>query len=226
VGETAADHLGGNLGLTYATFLLTDLLVLALAVQFAVRRYVPVVYWVAVVLISVVGTLVTDDLTDTLGVPLAISTAVFTVLLAGTFAVWFAAERTLSIHTIVTPRREGFYWLAILCTFALGTAAGGLVAEQWSLGYVATGLLFGAAIAVVAVGWRLGLNPVVAFWIAYVLSRPLGASIGDLASQPRSHGGLGLGTTDTSLLFLVAISLLVAFLSVTKRDVTEVNEPS
>jgi len=227
VGETAADYLNGTLGLglTNTSYLMTGLLVVALAVQFAVRRYVPTVYWVAVVLISVVGTLITDNLTDNLGVPLPESTAVFAVLLAGTFAAWFAVERTLSIHTIFTRRREGFYWLTILFTFALGTAAGDLVAEQLSLGYGVAGVIFGAAIAAVTVAWwKLGLNPIVAFWISYVLTRPLGASLGDLTSQPQSHGGLGLGTTDTSVLFLTGILVLVGYLSVTRRDVAEVRE--
>jgi uncharacterized membrane-anchored protein len=224
VGETAADYLNGNLGLglTYTSYLMSGLLAVALAIQFAVRRYVPTVYWVAVVLISVVGTLITDNLTDNLGVALPVSTAVFAVLLAGTFAAWFARERTLSIHTIVTRRREGFYWLAILFTFALGTAAGDLVAEQMNLGYGVAGVIFGALIAAVTLAWwKLHLDPVLAFWIGYVLTRPLGASIGDLTSQPHRNGGLGLGTTDTSLLFLVAILGLVGYLSVTGRDRTE-----
>ncbi len=228
VGETAADYLNGNLGLglTYTSYLMTGLLVVALAVQFGVRRYVPTVYWIAVVLISVVGTLITDNLTDNLGVPLPVSTAVFAVLLAGTFAAWFAVERTLSIHTIFTRRREGFYWLTILFTFALGTAAGDLVAEQMNTGYGLAAVIFGGLIALVTFAWwKLDLNPILAFWVAYVLTRPLGASIGDLTSQPHSNGGLGLGTTNTSLLFLVAILTLVSYLSITRRDATEERRP-
>ena len=224
VGETAADYLNSTLGLglTYTSYLMTGLLVVALALQFAVRRYLPPVYWVAVVLISVVGTLITDNLSDVLGVPLPISTAVFALLLALTFAAWFGAEGTLSIHTIFTGRREGFYWLTILFTFALGTAAGDLVSEQMSLGYAGAGILFGGLIALVTLAWwKLNLHPIPAFWISYVLTRPLGASIGDLTSQTRGDGGMGLGTTDTSYIFLALILGLVVYLTITRRDVIE-----
>jgi uncharacterized membrane-anchored protein len=197
------------------------LFIVVLGIQFRTPRYVPGVYWLTVVLISVVGTLVTDTLTDNLGVPLPVSTAVLAALLAGTFLAWYADEQTLSIHTIFTRRREGFYWLAILLTFALGTAAGNLVAEQMRLGYGVAGVIFGGVIAAVALAWwRLGLHPILAFWITYVLTQPLGASIGDLTSESPSNGGLGLGTTGTSTLFLVVILALVSFLSFTKRDST------
>jgi uncharacterized membrane-anchored protein len=224
VGQSAADYLGRSLGLglTYASYLMAGLLVIALAVQFSVRRYVPTVYWVVVVLLSVVGALLTDNLTDEVGLPLPISAALLLLLLAGTFATWFAVEKTLSIHTICTPRREVFYWLTILLTFALGTAAGDLVEEELSHGYLLTSAVIGAVlVAVVLVWWKLGLHPVVAFWVGYVLTRPLGASIGELTAQSPSHGGLGLGTTETSLLFLTGILALVSYLSVTRRDVTE-----
>ena len=224
VGETAADYLNGTLGfgLTNTSYVMTVLLVVALAVQLAIRRYQPPAYWIAVVLISVVGTLITDNLTDNLGVPLELSTVVFAVALVITFAVWFAVERTLSIHTIHTRRREGFYWLTILVTFALGTAAGDLVAEQMNLGYAVAGGIFAALIVAITVAWwKLGLDPILAFWLAYVLTRPLGASIGDLASQSHADGGLGLGTTGTSALFLGLILALVTYLTVTRRDQTE-----
>jgi uncharacterized membrane-anchored protein len=224
VGETAADNLDSrlNLGLTGTTYVMGTLLVACLIVQFRARRYVPGVYWLAVVLISIVGTLITDNLTDNLGVPLTTSTIVFAAALAVTFAAWYASERTLSIHTICTTRREAFYWLAILSTFALGTAAGDLVAEQYGIGYLASLLLFGGAIAVIALAhFRLGLNAVLAFWLAYILTRPLGASLGDYLSQPRADGGLGLGSTGTSVLFLSLILGLVAFLTITRRDATQ-----
>ena len=151
-------------------------------------------------LISIVGTLITDNLTDNFGVSLVTTTIVFAVLLAATFAVWYASERTLSIHTIVTTRREAFYWLAVLFTFALGTAAGDLTAERLAVGYWQSALLFGGLIAAVYVAHvRFALNAILAFWIAYILTRPLGASIGDYLSQPRADGGLGLGTTVTSV---------------------------
>ncbi len=225
VGETASDYLAGNLnlGLTKTTFITGALLIVVLVAQFRLRRYVAGVYWLGIVLISVVGTQITDNLTDNLGVSLVITTIVFSVALAIVFAVWYASERTLSIHTIYTTKREGFYWLAVLFTFALGTAAGDLIAERLAVGYAWSLVLFAAAIAVVAaLHFRFGLNAVAAFWIAYILTRPLGASTGDLLSQARHDGGLGLGTTVTSLIFLVAILVVVTFLSVTKRDVTEI----
>jgi uncharacterized membrane-anchored protein len=221
VGETAADYLNDTLGfgLSNTSLMMTGLLVLALVVQFRARGYVPAVYWTSVVLISVVGTLITDNLTDNLGVSLWLSTGVFAVALAGTFGAWFVCEKTLSIHSIFTRRRESFYWLTVLFTFALGTAAGDLFAEQMNFGYGPSVLIFAAMIAVVTSAWaRLGLNAVTAFWAAYILTRPLGASIGDFTSQPTSHGGLGLGTTGTSFIFLAAILALVAFLTLTKVD--------
>jgi uncharacterized membrane-anchored protein len=227
VGETAADFLNDTLGfgLTNTTYVMSAVLADALVFQFRLRRYVPGVYWLAVVLISIVGTLITDNLTDNFGVSLVTTTVVFSVLLAATFGVWYASERTLSIHTIVTTRREGFYWLAVLFTFALGTAAGDLTAERLAVGYWQSALLFGGLIAVVYVAHvRFALNAILAFWIAYILTRPLGASIGDFLSQPRADGGLGLGTTVTSVVFLLTILVVVVFLTITKRDMIE-SEP-
>ncbi|MGI8511059.1 MAG: COG4705 family protein [Solirubrobacteraceae bacterium] len=224
VGETAADYLNVNLGfgLTNTTYVVSGVLAIALIFQFRLRRYVPPVYWLAVVLISVVGTLITDNMVDNLGVALTTSTTVFAVALAVTFAAWYTSERTLSIHTIVTTKREAFYWLTVLFTFALGTAAGDLLAEKVNLGYWKSALVFGAAIGVVAFAhYVLRLNAILAFWLAYILTRPLGASIGDYLSQSRKDGGLALGTTGTSVLFLLAISGVVAYLTITKRDRTE-----
>ncbi len=221
VGETAADFLNENLGLglTRTSAVMAALLVLALVFQFSAKRYVPGVYWLAVVLISVVGTLVSDNLTDNLGVALEATTLVFGALLAATFVAWYACERTLSIHTISTLRREAFYWLAILFTFALGTAAGDLVAERLDVGYAVSAILFGGLIAIVTVTHlRLRLGAVPAFWIAYVLTRPFGASIGDYLSQSQDDGGLGLGTVTTSGLFLATILCLVVYLSITRKD--------
>jgi uncharacterized membrane-anchored protein len=220
VGETFADFLSGlGLGLGGTTVVMTVVFLAVLAWQFRTRRYVPGVYWLTVVLISVVGTLVTDNLTDALGVPLEVSTAVFAVALAATFAAWYALEHTLSIHSIVTVRREAFYWLAILFTFALGTAAGDLVDERFGVGYWPTALIVALLIAAIAVSHLVfKANAVLTFWIAYVLTRPLGASLGDGLSQPRDDGGLGLGTTWTSLLFLATILAVVGYLAVTKRD--------
>jgi uncharacterized membrane-anchored protein len=217
MGETAADYLAVNLGLglTATSAIMAGLLAGALVLQFGQKRYVPWIYWLAVVLISVVGTLVTDNLVDNLGVQLTTTTAVFTVALAVTFAVWWRAERTLSIHSIFTDRREAFYWLAILFTFALGTAAGDLVAEHYGLGYFSTGVLFGMIILSLAFGYFfLGLDPILGFWLVYIFTRPLGASFGDYLSQPGDYGGLGLGTVITSVMFLAAISATVIYMTV------------
>src|SRR4051794_35447325 len=226
VGETAADYLNDNLGfgLTNTTYVSGALLIVLLAGQFRLRRYVPGVYWAAVVVISVFGTLITDNMTDAHNVPLTTSTPIFAAILAVVFAVWFAVERTLSIHSIVTTRRESFYWLAILFTFSLGTAAGDLVAEKFSIGYGPSIAIWGGAIALIAAARFLAkANAVATFWLAYILTRPLGASIGDFMSQhSHKYGGLGLGTTGTSYIFLGCILALVVFLSITRRDATEV----
>jgi uncharacterized membrane-anchored protein len=225
VGETASDYLATNLnlGLTKTTFITGAFLLAVLAVQFGARKYVPGVYWLGIVLISVVGTQITDNLTDNFGVSLVTTTIVFSVVLAVVFAGWFASEGTLSIHTIYTTRREAWYWLAVLFTFALGTAAGDLTAERLNVGYAWSAVLFAAVIGAVAVAhYRFALNAVAAFWIAYILTRPLGASLGDLLSQARADGGLGVGTTATSLIFLAAILVVVVFLSITRRDVAEI----
>jgi uncharacterized membrane-anchored protein len=229
VGETAADYLNDTLGfgLTKTSYVMSAVLIVALAFQFGTRRYRPGIYWLAVVLISIVGTLISDNLVDNYGVPLETTTIVFSIALAATFAVWYAFERTLSIHTIYTTRREAFYWLAVLFTFCLGTSAGDLMSEQFALGYLLSVGIFAAMIAAVVVA-HLGfkMNAILSFWIAYILTRPLGASIGDYMSQKHVDGGLGLGTTGTSFIFLATILALVVYLSVTKKDVipTEAHE--
>ena len=220
VGETAADFLNADLGfgLTATSVVVGVLLAAALFVQMRARRYLPSIYWVAVVLISVAGTLITDNITDSFGVPLQLTTIVFAVALAATFAAWYAFERTLSIHTIFTRRREACYWLAILFTFALGTAAGDLLAETMQLGYLASAGIFGGAIVLVtAAYYGMRLNAILAFWAAYVLTRPFGASLGDLLSQPGSHGGMGLGTVLTSGVFLSVILGLVVWMTAGQR---------
>jgi uncharacterized membrane-anchored protein len=215
VGETGADYLAVHVGLGVAITngVMLALLIMALLLQLSARQYVPWRYWVTVVLVSVVGTQITDFLTDKLDISLYVSTAVFTVILAAVFAIWYAMERTLSIHTIVTTRRELFYWAAILFTFALGTAAGDLATEALMMGFNLGVLAFGALIAAVTVAYYLGANAVLTFWIAYILTRPLGASLGDLLSQSRPNGGLGFGTIHTSVVFLLVIASLVTFVS-------------
>ena len=221
VGETAADFLNINLnlGLTGTSVVTGVLLVIALIFQFRASKYIPSIYWLTVALVSVFGTLVTDNLTDKVGLPLEVSTIIFGILLAVTFGVWYLNEKTLSIHSIYTRKREAFYWLTILFTFALGTASGDLMAEGLGLGYVTTGLIVAGVIAATAVAWRLRLNSVLAFWIIYIMTRPLGASIGDFLSQARSHGGLGLGATLTSVIFVAGILAIVTYLSLSKEDV-------
>ena len=228
VGESFADYINATLGfgLTNTTVVFSVALVVVLVAQFRLDRYVPAVYWLAVVLISVVGTLLTDNLTDGQGVPLALSTSAFAVLLAAVFGIWYARERTLSIHTIVTTPREAFYWLTVLVTFALGTAAGDWTLELtgWSPG--AAVLLPLGLIAAVTVAWKLGAGPVLCFWLAYILTRPLGANIGDYLGSPSQDGGLGLGTLWTSVLFLGTILAVVVYLTVTRKDRTEEIEPT
>ena len=224
VGESFADYINETLGfgLTNTTVVFTVALVAVLVAQFRADRYVPGIYWLAVVLISVVGTLLTDNLTDARAVPLWISTTVFAILLAAVFAAWYARERTLSIHSITTTPREGWYWLVVLVTFALGTAVGDWTLELtgWSPG---TSILLPAGlILAVLAAWKVGMGPVLSFWLAYILTRPLGANIGDFLASPHTDGGLGLGTLWTSVLFLSTILATVVYLSVTRVDRIEV----
>ena len=221
VGETFADFLNVNLnfGLTGTSIAMGVLLIIALFFQFRAKKYVPVIYWIAVVFISVFGTLVTDNLTDKMSVSLETSTIVFSILLLVTFFLWYAKEKTLSIHSIYTRRREVFYWITILFTFALGTASGDLMAESLGLGYLVTGIIVAVVIAVVVVAQKLKLNPVLSFWIIYIMTRPLGASVGDLLSQQTKFGGLGLGATLTSAIFLVGIAGIVIYFTLSKRNV-------
>ena len=219
VGETAADFLSTTLGmgLTVTSYIMGALFVAALLMQLRTRRYVPASYWLVVVLISVVGTLISDNLVDNLGVQLTTTTTVFSAALLATFACWYLSERTLSVHTIYTLRRELFYWATILFTFSLGTSAGDLVAERLAVGYGPSVLMFGGLIGLVYLAYRCGLNAILAFWVAYILTRPLGASMGDLLSQPVKDGGVGLGTIVTSALFLAVIAAMVAHLTIAMR---------
>jgi uncharacterized membrane-anchored protein len=230
VGETGADYLAVHVGLGT---LVTDavmlcLLVISLLLQLRASKYIPWRYWLTVVLVSIVGTQITDFLSDKLNLSLYFSTAVFAVALAATFGIWYAVERTLSIHTIFTRRRELFYWTAILFTFALGTAAGDLATEALQLGFQLGFVVFGVLIALTTLAFYMGGNPILTFWVAYVLTRPLGASLGDLLSQSRAYGGMGVGTIDTSIVFLTTIVALVGWLSLpgntTRASVEPVSE--
>jgi uncharacterized membrane-anchored protein len=223
VGETFADYVNETLGfgLTNTTLMFSAALIITLIAQFRLNRYVPAVYWLAVVLISVVGTLLTDNLTDGHHVPLALSTTVFAVLLCVVFGLWYLRERTLSIHTINTTPREAWYWLTVLVTFALGTAAGDWTIELTNFTPGKAVLLPVGLIALVFVLWRLGAGPVLSFWLAYILTRPLGANIGDFLGSSKADGGVGLGTAVTSYVFLGIIVAVVGYLTVSKVDRTE-----
>jgi uncharacterized membrane-anchored protein len=222
VGETFADYLNSTLGfgLNGTTVITVIVLVIALFFQFRATTYKPALYWLVVVLISIAGTLFTDNLTDNLNVSLLTSSIVFALCLGATFLTWYRSEKTLAIHSIHTNKREAFYWLTILFTFALGTATGDLVAERFNLGYEISFFIFAGIIATMSLLWKFNVvNHVFAFWTIYVITRPLGASIGDQMSQnDPKYGGWGLGTTKTSAIFLTAILFLVIYLVRSKKD--------
>ncbi len=222
VGETFADYLNNTLGfgLNGTTLATIAALIVVLGLQFKSATYKPVLYWLVVVLISIAGTLFTDNLTDNFNVSLLLSSLIWGLLLALTFLFWYLSERTLSIHSIYTNKREAFYWLTILFTFALGTGVGDLIAERFNLGYGISFFIFAGIIVVLSLLWRFNvINHVFAFWAVYVVTRPLGAAIGDqMAQNDPKYGGWGLGTTNTSYIFLSAILALVIYLVVTKKD--------
>jgi uncharacterized membrane-anchored protein len=221
VGESFADWISTTvgLGLSVTALILTVALGVVLGFQLVLDRYVPIIYWLTVVVLSITGTLYSDLLTDMLRVPLAITTGVFAATLAVVFVVWYVRERTLSIHSVVTTPRELFYWLAVLLTFALGTAAGDWTLQLTGWGPGTSVLLPAGLIASIAIGWRTGGNPVLSFWLAYILTRPLGANLGDWLASPLTNHGLGWGTTITSALFLAAILATVCYLMVSRSDV-------
>ena len=226
VGETAADYLSETLklGLTGTSYVMSGILLIVLIIQFKCKRYIPAIFWLAVVLLSVVGTLISDNLVDNLGVSLTTTTLLFGLAFIIVFVIWYFSERTLSVDNINTTKKEFFYWLAILFTFALGTSAGDLISESSGLGYFYAALLFAGIILVIFIVHKFfKLNTILAFWIAYILTRPLGASLGDLLSQPVKEGGLGLGTTLTSILFLSIILILVTYLSLGRKNNTHLH---
>jgi len=216
VGETAADFLAFNLhmGLTNTSFLMGALLLIFLVLQIKGKQYIPTIYWTTVVLISIVGTLITDDLVENFGVSLQTTTIMFSLLLIFTFIFWKISEKSLSVHSIFTRKRELFYWTAILFTFALGTAAGDLISEQMHFGYLLSLILFSSVIIVIMIAYNLfKLDAVFSFWGAYILTRPLGASLGDLLTQPIKYHGLGFSSLFISLVFFIAIISLVIYLT-------------
>jgi uncharacterized membrane-anchored protein len=218
MGEVSSDYLVHVLTPFVAVGLGAAGLTVALVLQLRAPRYVPWTYWLAVAMVAVFGTMAADVLHVQFGVPYLVSTLCFAVAIAACFAAWHRVERTLSVHSIRTPRREAFYWVTVMATFALGTAVGDMTAKSMHLGYLASGLLFTAAIAVPALAYRfLGLDPVVAFWSAYILTRPVGASFADWLGKPRDLSGLGMGDLKVDLGMIIVIAALVVHLSMTDR---------
>jgi len=220
MGESTSDYSVHAIDPVIAVVLGFCGFVAALALQFSVRRYIAWTYWLAVVGVGVFGTMAADVLHVRFGVPYAASSALYSIVLLVVFVSWDRTEKTLSFHTIDTPRREAFYWAAVVATFAMGTAVGDLTATTLGLGYFASGLLFAGLIAVPAVGyWRLGWNGIFSFWFAYVATRPLGASFADWIGKPTSVGGLGVGDGTVALVLTLLILVLVSYLAITRRDV-------
>ncbi len=222
MGESTSDFMVHTIVPQVAVVLGGIAFAIALYVQFSKDRYVPWAYWLAVAMVGVFGTMAADVLHVGFGVPYIASTIFYAILLFLVFRSWYRTEGTLSIHSITTPRRELFYWAAVLATFALGTAAGDLTAVTFGLGYFASALLFAAIIAIPAFGYfRFGMNSILAFWFAYVMTRPLGASIADWLSVSHERGGLALGTGPVSLVLAATIAGFVAYLSATGKDTPE-----
>jgi len=226
MGEATSDYLVHRIhpvpavGLGFVGF------VVALALQFSMRRYLAWTYWFAVVMVGVFGTMCADVLHVGFGVPYIASSALYAVLLAAVFVIWQRTEKTLSIHSVDSTRREAFYWAAVVGTFAMGTAVGDLTATTFHLGYGYSIVLFAAVIIIPAIGYRwLGWNAIFSFWFAYVITRPLGASFADWVGKPASVSGLGQGDGRVALVLTVAIFCLVAYLAVTRRDVQRRRRP-
>lgn len=218
MGETTSDYLAHTLDPVIAVGIGALCFAGALALQFCVKRYIPRVYWLAVAMVSVFGTMAADVLHVGLGVPYLVSTIFYAAVLAAVFFLWHRTEGTLSIHSIHTPRREMFYWAAVLATFALGTAAGDLTAVTLHLGYLGSGVLFGVVIAIPALAyWKSGLKAIPAFWAAYIVTRPLGASFADWMGVSHERGGLDWGTAQVSIGWAAAIAVLVAVLAARQR---------
>ncbi|MFZ2803770.1 MAG: hypothetical protein WA001_00960 [Patescibacteria group bacterium] len=219
MGETTSDYLAHLLNPMVAVAFAGIALVAALVLQFSMRRYVAWVYWLAVIMVSIFGTMAADVLHVGFGIPYIVSTIFFAVVLAAIFIIWQVSEKTLSIHSITTRKREAFYWVTVLTTFALGTAVGDLTATTMHLGYFTSGILFAVLIAIPAIAfWKFRLNAIFAFWFAYIITRPLGASFADWMGVPSSRGGLGLGTGPVSLALLVLILCLVGYLTASRRE--------
>ena len=220
MGEATSDYLVYHINPYLAVILGGIGFVALLILQFAVRKYVAWIYWLLVVMVAIFGTMVADVTHIVLGVPYFVSTTAFAIVLMIVFMTWYKVEKTLSIHSIYTFRREVFYWAAVLATFAMGTATGDLTATTLHLGYLASGILFGVLFVAPALGyWLFGLNEIFAFWFAYVMTRPLGASFADWFGKPQSISGLGYGDGIVSGVLTVLIVIFVGYLTVTRKDV-------
>ncbi|WP_126599686.1 COG4705 family protein [Dictyobacter aurantiacus] len=220
MGETTSDYMVNHIDPVIAVAIGAFGLCIALVLQLVVRRYIPAVYWFAVVMVAIFGTMAADVLHIGLGIPYLTSTIFFAVALAVIFGAWYATEKTLAIHSIYTLRRELFYWMTIITTFALGTALGDMTATTLHLGYLTSGLLFIVLFALPGLAcWLLGLNEILAFWFAYIMTRPLGASFADWMGKPRDAGGIGFGTGTISLVLTVLIIALVAYMTITHKDI-------
>jgi uncharacterized membrane-anchored protein len=227
VGESTSDYLVRVLGPIPAVGLGFVAFVAALVLQFSMRRYLAWTYWLAVVMVGVFGTMAADVLHVGFGVPYVVSTVLYAALLAAVYVGWQRTERTLSIHSVDTFRREAFYWAAVVATFALGTAAGDMTAVTLHLGYFFSIVLFAVVILIPASGYRwFNWNPIFAFWFAYVVTRPLGASIADWLGKPKDVGGLGDGDGLVSLVLAALIIGLVGYLAVTYKDVQHSDDVS
>lgn len=222
MGEVASDYLANHIDPVIAVIIAAIALAVSLVIQFSVRKYVPWIYWITVIMVSIFGTMAADVVHVVFGIPYIASTIFFVAALAIIFVIWYLSEKTLSIHSIYTRRREFFYWATILTTFALGTAAGDMTATTMHLGYLYSGVLFVVIIAIPVLGyWLLSLNEIFAFWFAYIITRPLGASFADWMGVPYARGGLGLGTGVVSLCLTIIIFILIGYITITHKDVKD-----
>ncbi|OOM75223.1 hypothetical protein [Clostridium sp. BL-8] len=222
MGEVASDYLANHIDPVIAVIIAGIALIASLVLQISVRRYVPWIYWLTVIMVSIFGTMAADVLHVGLGIPYIVSTMFFMITLTIIFIIWYLSEKTLSIHSIFTRRRELFYWSVILTTFALGTAAGDMTATTMHLGYLYSGVLFAVLIAIPALSyWLLSLSEIFAFWFAYIITRPLGASFADWMGVPYDRGGLGLGTGTVSLCLTIIIFILIGYLTITHKDIKD-----
>lgn len=220
MGEVFSDFLVKSINPIIAVGITGIVLLVSLILQFSAKQYVAWIYWLVVVMVSIFGTMAADVVHVAMGIPYVVSTTFFLVVMVAIFIVWYAMEKTLSIHSIYTRRRELFYWATVLATFALGTAAGDMTASTFHLGYFDSGVWFAIFLALPAIGyWLFGLNEIFAFWFAYIMTRPVGASFSDWVSVSPSRGGLGVGDGPVSLVMTIVIVLLVGYLSVSRKDI-------